>query len=269
MSVLHRIRSYPLFLYFMLAYLISWFFMVPLALAKQDFIEWPLGFSAHYLAAYGPVLSAVLVSALTSGKEGLRKLLGGMIYWKVRPVWWIIAVSPVILYFLMSALNYFLTGFFYNIKLLGEIKFFPNYGFWTLLLWILTYGLGEEVGWRGFALPRLQKNRSALSATIILWIFWSIWHIPAFFYLYESSILIPFLIGQFAGAIFFTWLFNSTAGSTLMVIIFHGTFNFITASKGGEGTVAAVLSSLIVIWSVTVIFLFKPSDLSHLKRQAA
>ncbi|MDZ7336120.1 MAG: CPBP family intramembrane metalloprotease [candidate division KSB1 bacterium] len=93
-------------------------------------------------------------------------------------------------------------------------------------LWLLTYGIGEETGWRGYALPRLQKNHSALSATVILWVFWALWHLSAFFYLYDPTIVIGFLLGVLAGAIVFTWLYNSTGGSILMVTLLHGVFNF-------------------------------------------
>lgn len=99
-------------------------------------------------------------------------------------------------------------------------------GLAALPLWILTFGIGEETGWRGFALPRLQRGRSALSATIILWVFWALWHLPLFFYSYEASILPGFLIGLLAGAITLTWLYNSTSGTILLVALWHGTFNF-------------------------------------------
>lgn len=261
------LKRHPLAAYFLLAYAVSWFFMIPLALTKQGLIDWPLPFSTHYLAAYGPFIAAFLVTFITSGKSGVKNLFKSIVKWNVKPVWWIVVISPILIYAILSVLNYFLEGSFYNQNLLGEIKYVPNWGIGAVLFWILTYGLGEEVGWRGFALPRLQTSRNALSATVFLWIFWSLWHLPAFFYLYDTSILIPFLIGQFSGAILFTWLFNSTSGSTLMVIIFHGTFNFITASKGGEGLVAAVLSTLVIVWAVLLIILYKPASLSHLEHR--
>jgi membrane protease YdiL (CAAX protease family) len=267
MVKLNWFKMHPLTTYFIVAYLISWFFMVPLALTKQGIIKWPFPFSTHYLAAYGPIISAVIVTLISSGKSGLKQLLKNVIKWKVQLAWWFIAITPIIAFLLLSVINKIVENSFYDIKLLGEIKFLPNYGIGALFIWVITFGLGEETGWRGFALPRLQKNRSALSATIILWIFWSLWHLPAFFYLYNTSIVLPFLAGQFAGTIFFTWLYNSTSGSILMVTIFHGAFNFVTASKAGEGLPAAVLSSLVILWAILVIIIFKPANLSHREKQ--
>lgn len=256
------VKSFSLIAYFLLAYFLSWTIMIPLALKKNGIINCPLPFSLHYLAAYGPFLSAVIITAATSGKSGLRKIFRGIFMWKVKLVWWLIVISPFIIYLFLSSLNYLITGSFYNFNLLGDIKFIPNFGAGAFLVWLLTYGLGEETGWRGFALPIMQKDRSALSATVTLWIFWSLWHLPAFFYLYDTAILIPFLIGQFAGAIIFTWLFNSTSGSTLIVIVFHGVFNFLTASKGGEGILAAMLSTIVIIGALLVLLICKPANLS-------
>jgi membrane protease YdiL (CAAX protease family) len=125
------------------------------------------------------------------------------------------------------------------------------------------------VGWRGYALPRLQKDRTALSATIILAVLWALWHLPQFFYLFDPAIAIGWVIGLFAGAIVFTWLFNSSSGSILIVAIWHGCFNFITASNAGNGILAAVVSTVVMVWAVVVIVLFKPKDLSKQERDIA
>jgi membrane protease YdiL (CAAX protease family) len=135
-------------------------------------------------------------------------------------------------------------------------------------LWILTFGIGEETGWRGFALPRLQNGRSAFSATLLLWVFWALWHLPLFFYSYDRSIIPGMLFGLLAGAITFTWLYNSTGGSVLMTAIWHGLFNYTTACTSCKtGLIAAVISTVVMVWAVVVVIWFKPADLAHARKQ--
>jgi membrane protease YdiL (CAAX protease family) len=256
----------PLAGYFLLAYGISWAIGIPLAITAR-WNQQPLPFSIHYLIAYGPMLSALIMTWLTDGLDGLKELLARILKWRVQPVWWLVAFSPLGLFAVFAIMKRFIQGEWMDFGLLGQVNFLPNLGLGALFLWIFTFGLGEEIGWRGYALPRLQKNRSSLSATLILSAFWAIWHLPQFFYLFDVTILLGWLFGLLAGAIVFTWLYNSTQGSILMVALWHGTFNFITASKAGEGVIAAVLSTLVIVWSVFIIVLFKPANLSHLEKQ--
>jgi len=87
--------------------------------------------------------------------------------------------------------------------------------------------------------------------------------LPQFFYLFDTSIAIGWVIGLFAGAIVFTWLFNSVEGSILIVAIWHGCFNYISASNAGNGLLAAVVSTIVMIWAVVVVFVYKPKTLSR------
>jgi membrane protease YdiL (CAAX protease family) len=261
--------SRNLIAYFTLAYAISWSIGVPLALGKQGIIPPILPLWAHYFVAYGPMLSALFATWVSQGQPGLRELGKRMIKWRVRPIWWIAALSPLIIGFVVVLILNLVTGSEINLSTLGEVKFLPPLGIGALVLWTLTFGIGEEVGWRGYALPRLQKDRTALSATIILAVLWALWHLPQFFYLFDPAIAIGWVIGLFAGAIVFTWLFNSSSGSILIVAIWHGCFNFITASNAGNGILAAVVSTVVMVWAVVVIVLFKPKDLSKQERDIA
>lgn len=252
-----------LIVYFVLAYVISWSIAIPLALEKQGMIRPILPYWTHYFVAYGPMLSALVITGVREGYGGIKELVQRIFKWNVRPIWWVAALSPLILGLPAGLiLNLVMPGRI-TLSSLGEVNFLPNIGMGALALWIFTFGFGEETGWRGFALPRLQKNRSALSATFILTILWALWHLPAFFYLFDPAIAIGWAIGLFAGAIVFTWLLNSSQGSILMVAIFHGCFNFITASDAGNGILAAVVSTVVMVWAALIIVLFKPQKLSN------
>jgi uncharacterized protein len=149
------------------------------------------------------------------------------------------------------------------------------FAFGAFLLWLLTFGLGEEIGWRGYALPRLQAHHNALTATLILGVVWTFWHVPAFFYkdtymamgLFAGLPLL--LISVIAASIVFTWLYNGTNGSLLIVTIFHGLFDFPSVSRAGGDSPAAIMSAGIMIWAVLIVILFKPANFSRKPKQVA
>ncbi len=256
-------RARNLIAYFVLAYALSWSIGIPLALAEQGVVDPLLPLWSHYLVAFGPMLSALILTWISQGKSGMQALGSRVIKWNVGPIWWLVAIAPLILGLVVSVILNLVAGISIKLSDLGEVNFLPPLGVGALVLWILTFGIGEEVGWRGYALPRLQNSRNALVATIVLAPLWALWHLPQFFYLFDPAIAIGWAIGLFAGALVFTWLFNSTGGSVLIVSIWHGCFNFVTASDAGEGILAAVVSTLVMIWAVAVILIFKPATLSH------
>ena len=261
-----KISSLPMF--FILAYALSWAVEIPLALKAQGLIDIPIPFALHYLAAFGPLLAAFIMTWHSNGMDGLRELVGRMFKWRMGAGWWLVALAPLLAYALVAIVLWFIQGHGPDIGALGQIDFLPNLGLGALFLWILTFGFGEETGWRGYALPRLQRGHSALTATIILWIFWALWHLPLFFFLYDPTILAGFLLGLLAGAITFTWLYNSTVGSILMVAIWHGAFNYVTGCITCKtGLEAAILSTLVMVWAVVVVIWFKPATLSRADKQ--
>jgi membrane protease YdiL (CAAX protease family) len=258
------VKRHALLVFFVLAFGLSWAVEIPLALQAHGLITVPIPWSLHYLAGYGPMLAAIIATAAAGGKEALQALFGRMIKWRVRPFWWLVALAPLVVYALLAAVLHFIQGQWSGFGALGLIEFLPDLGIGALLLWFLTFGLGEETGWRGFALPRLQQGRSALSATVILWVFWALWHLPLFFYLYKVTSIVGFLLGLLAGAVTLTWLYNSTGGSILLVAVWHGAFNFVTGCVACKaGATSAILSAFVMVWAVLLVVWFKPAALSR------
>ncbi|MBN8580145.1 MAG: CPBP family intramembrane metalloprotease [Anaerolineae bacterium] len=255
--------------YFFLAYAISWSIGIPLALIAQEKVNWEIPFAVHYLYSYGPMLAALIMTALTKGKSGMVDIFKRLTTWRMRPVWWLLALSPLPAYFLIVIVLRLIQGTWVDLSLLGQVNFLPNLGIGALFLWIFTYGIGEEVGWRGYALPRLQEKMSALNATLLLGVLWALWHLPIFFYVFDTAIAVGWFFGLMCGAILFTWMYNSTDGSLLAVALWHGSFNFITASGAGEGLGAAIMSTLVMIWAIVLIFIYKPANLSTREKQVA
>ena len=192
---------------------------MPLALEAQGALNLALPFWLHYCTAYGPLLAALLVTRVVSGPAGLRSLGRRMGQWRIGLGWLLFAaLSPIVLYLLLAVVLVALGGPSPTIAQLGAVNFLPNLGLMAWPLWILTNGVGEETGWRGFALPRLQQRHSALVATLILGVLWAGWHIPFFFYLpnYRAMGLAGFpgfALGIISAAIVFTWL--SLPGCTI------------------------------------------------------
>jgi uncharacterized protein len=253
--------------YFILAYAISWTVGIPLALIAQGKLNWQIPFYVHYLYAYGPMLAALIMTGLTKGKSGIGDIFKRLFQWHMRPIWWVVALSPLMGYFVIVVIQRLISGRWADLRLLGDVNFLPSLGAGALLLWVFTYGIGEEIGWRGYALPRLQEKMNALSATLVLGVLWALWHLPIFFYLFEPSIAVGWFFGLMSGAILFTWIYNSTDGSLMAVALWHGTFNFITASKAGDGLGAAIMSAMVMVWAVVLIFIYKPANLSMQKKQ--
>ena len=155
------VKHHALALYFILAYAISWAFMIPVALTAQGLVAWRAPYALYYLASFGPMASALIVSAIVEGRAGFRKLLGQLLRWRVPFRYYAFAIlAPFGLFSLAVILNRALTGVWLDFRLLGQIDYLPYLGIPGVLgLWFLPYGLGEEFGWRGFALPRLPMRR--------------------------------------------------------------------------------------------------------------
>jgi uncharacterized protein len=204
-------------LYYVLAYAFSWCAYVPLALQAQGrFSGVPEGL--HLAAAFGPLLAAFIVTATTGGRAGVRDLLSRMARWRIGWGWLVAAFSPAPVFAVVVLGMRLVTGTWEAASSFGQVAELPHLGWLSgWLAWTLTFGLGEETGWRGFALPRLQARYNARTASLILGLMWAFWHTPAFFYNYELSLfsVLAFLVGILAGTMVLTWLYNSTGGSVL------------------------------------------------------
>ena len=253
-------RRHPLAAYFVLAYAITWALVSPLDLEGVGLTDQLVRPAWHAFGALGPISSAFIVTAVVDGRSGIKELLGRMGHWDVGRTWLLLAVlSPFALFVLSAAISALLGSPLSGIIILGLEQL-------TSFSWIvgIFYGVGEEPGWRGFALPRLQKNRSALSATLILAVLWFFWHTPSFFYRYELGLegLVGFFFGLLAGAVWLTCLYNSTGGSVLMCILWHTAFNLVNLPDVVSDEILAITSVLVMVAAVAVVIVFRPRTLS-------
>jgi membrane protease YdiL (CAAX protease family) len=265
------VRRHPLSSYFFVAYAVSWSVAVPLALQARGVLPERLPWSLHYLTAFGPAAAALLIARL------LREPAPAAHRGKPRAVarrilWWTVGFgSPLLLFVIARAAARIAGQTVPTWTSLGHVNFLPELGLVAWGLWFVTSGVGEELGWRGFALPRLQRTHTAMTSTLLLAIGWAGWHLPAFFYVPSYTaiglrILPGFFLGVLAGAIVLTWLYNSSRGSVLAAVLWHASFNFVTASPNAGGRVAAVTSTLVMLWAIVVIWRYDWATLASSPR---
>ena len=249
--------------------------MIPVALSVQGLIQQQVPYALYYLASTGPAISALIVTVLAEGNAGVRHLLGRVLKWRVEFRYYAFAVLiPMALFMLAVLLNRVLTGAWPDFSLLGKADYLPYLGIPGVLgLWFLTYGMGEEIGWRGFALPHLQRNRPAAYAALWLGLLWAGWHLPAFFfrdtYMEMGLPGFPmFVVSIVFASVVFTWLYNSTGGSLWMVILFHVVFNWLSVSEAGGPFAASIMSVPIILWAIYVVRRYGEENASPVRKQA-
>jgi membrane protease YdiL (CAAX protease family) len=270
------IKRHTLLAYFVLTYAISWTIWAPIVASAQGWADWNVPYALYYFGSFGPLLSALIVTALTEGGAGVRDLFRRVFKFRVEFRYYAFAVlAPIVLFALAYISNRIATGGWSDLSLLGEADYLPPLSpLGVLGLWFLTYGFGEETGWRGFALPHLQKNRSAASATLILAMLWATWHLPAFFFrdTYVELGLLGFPVFAFMmifTTMVFTWLYNSTDGSVWIVIVFHAFFNWLSVSEAGGQFVAPIMSIPVVVWAFFIPRRFGMENCAPAKKQIA
>ena len=254
------IRKHPLVSYFVLAFAATWILVSPLVVIET----FPRGW--HVLGALGPATAALVVTAAVGGRPALAEFAGRILRWRVGAGWFLVSVfSPFLLFVLSTIIVRLLGGPWPDLGRLGPEELI-GFSFLAGLL----YGVGEESGWRGFALPRLQSGRSALVATLILTVFWALWHIPFFFYRFEFGAVqvVGFFVGLLAGAIWLTCLYNSTGGSILMAAAWHTTWNLVNQiAMVVSVEILSTMSAMVMILAVAVAVVFGPSTLSPRAKQ--
>jgi membrane protease YdiL (CAAX protease family) len=259
-NVRNWLGHHALATYFVLSLVLTWAIAIPLALTTQRLWDYPLSAGLHYLTALGPLLAALLVTSVTAGKPGLANMLERITRVRIGWRWWVIAAgSPVGLFALAALVARVAEGSWPDLSGLGTVNFLGDIGpTAALVLWIVTFGFGEETGWRGFALANLQRRHSVATATAVVAVIWAVWHAPFWFYLPSYQDLgiagTPgFFIGLFLGAILMTWLYNSTGGSIAAVAVWHALFNFFSGSQATDGLMNGVMSTAVAFWAVGIV----------------
>jgi uncharacterized protein len=225
------IKRQPQVVFWAIAYIVSFGGYALSLMYPSDF--WPF-------AIWGVALGGALVTGIADGRAGLKAFLSRIVRWRVGIQWYAIALLTP---FAVGAAAFGLT-LLTGTATFAEIQFpVGSQILMIYLLSLLTLGLGEEPGFRGFALPRFLVGRSAFAASLILGVLHALWHLPLVLG-GESHVLT--LLHPLCGAILFTWVFNHTNGSVLLAILLHAAAD---TSAGLFGSLfAGSNETLFVIW---------------------
>jgi len=210
------IKRHPLATFFILAYGLSWAAWVLIPLSPV--------FDAILNPSFGPLIAALLTSALTGGRAEVRAWWRCLVRWRGGLGWYALALLlPLAINGAAAALAVLLGASQPSAAMIAR---WPEL-FIALPLYLVGGGpLGEEPGWRGFARPRLQEGRSALAASLILGILVAGWHLPLVFAGRQPAAI---LLATCAAQIIYTWLANQANGSVLIVMLAH-------AAQGASGS---------------------------------
>jgi uncharacterized protein len=262
----HWLRDHPTIVYLLLTFGITWSIAATAMLASDWFTAVFGGLNSRapmfYLAVWAPNIAALAVTALISGWSGITELFARLIRWRVRPWVWIAALG-------------FHPALMLVVELIG-LSFgdpLPTTANWHILAAGLVYlplialgPLGEELGWRGFLLPRLLDRMKPLSAAMIVGAIWMVWHLPAFFMsgVPQSNMSLPiFMIGGMAFNVFITWLFLNARHSILIAgIIPHAIAN---AWGDAMGPMTWINAGVLVAGAVLLVWLVGLRDISNPK----
>jgi len=255
-----RERSWigPIALYVALVGALSWGWWLPIALTGGTVRRgdaWP----THVSGLLGPMIAAIVATALLGGRPGLRALGAGMARWRVGWRWWGVALSPLALAVASLPIVRVVDGAWPAWSDFGRFNGLPATG--PVVMWLLITvlnGFGEETGWRGYLLPHLQRQLSPLAATAVVAAIWALWHLPTFFILasyqdFAPPMLLGFLVGLASGAVVLTWLYNRSGGSVLLVATWHGTYNLVSGTDGAEGMMQVVVSALVIALAIHLV----------------
>jgi membrane protease YdiL (CAAX protease family) len=245
-SLLKRmVIDHPLVAFFVLAFVGAWIVLLPTVLFESGFGLIPISLPEPAVMLFfipaamaGPTLAAFVVTRMVEGKEGTRELLRRRILrWRVGVQWYLIAIFGVpVVYFVAAS---FVLGMAPLDALIEKWPLlFTSYLPKVVMLFFLV-SLWEEIGWMGFALPRLQDKYGPLMASVVVGVLWALWHLPAYFgstQVVEEKVglgdldrllyLLPLLmLLAIFTRIVMTWLFNSAMGSVVIITLFHAGWN--------------------------------------------
>jgi uncharacterized protein len=204
-------------LYFALAFGITWLVQLPAVLAHHGILPGP---EEQYMnpagfGLFGPMIAALIAARVEGGRGGAGTFWRSIWKWRVSPVWYVVALAfPAVGYVIVRAAAGFVVAD------PGPWLFPP--GDAQRVAAMIIAPIGEEIGWRGFALPRLQERYRRVTAAAILGALWGLWHLMMYLMADVSlPILLASIVFLIPGSMVMSWLYNRSGGSAFIAILAH------------------------------------------------
>lgn len=260
---LDRVRDRPIVAFVGLAFLLSWAAWLPLLAAVQGWIPMKPWSGLHLLGGLGPAAAALVVVGLTQGRPGLLSLGRRLVAWRGRRRAWAFALLvPPVLLAVAAPLSAWADGSspaglnWSSFGASSEFASLPLAVWWIVNL--VFYGIGEEVGWRGFLQPRLERRHSVVTSAGLVSVPWAMWHLPLFGITpsYRAMPLVGFLgfaASIWVGSWIFAWLSHLGRGSLLVVVVFHAWFDIVTTSPLGPALLQTLMGVAITLLGLLVL----------------
>ena len=270
-SFTNQAKKYPIPIFFLLTFLLSWTLWLPIGLLAPK-----LFLLTVIPGMWAPTISAILLTGLAEGKAGIRVFLGRLLKWRVGFKWYLVVLfGTAVIAYAAVGINLLFGGDIPEISLpvgaprealfiVLPIVFFVN----------IFFGgpLAEDIGWRGYILPKLKERTNALYASLIIGVAWVLWHIPFFIFPegYSAVGSIPFVwfaLMTIAWSVLFAWVYINTE-SILMPVLFHASINTTLGSLGvlgqSSGDLLPVILNTIITWlAVTIVIIRLGKDLKR------
>ncbi|HBI03956.1 MAG TPA: hypothetical protein DDY49_08015 [Paenibacillaceae bacterium] len=233
--------------------LISWTIEFPLVINEQ--LGWSLFVlpAQHYISAFGPFLAAISTMFIFGGFSGVKSFFVARFFTRTSLLWYLFALGVPIAFFMISL---FIQNIITGHGGLVELPWIEWLGIW--LLWIFTFGIGEETGWRGFVLPEFQMKYSPMLAAFFVAVFWALWHLPYFFedhgFMGMSALMIAgWFLGLVFGSLLLSWMFNKSGQNAWIPALWHGTYNTVLQFSSVDSWIPSLVTAMVIIFTSFVV----------------
>lgn len=247
-------------MFLIVAFAVTWAIWLPLLVQAQtgwlEQLPW-----TFFLASVGPLCGAVSASLWQGGLRGLTTWARRTFSMRFRWVWCLAGVGMPVAYVAIAWVTVFvMMGAWPDATEFGVTEKLPGL-LWPMvaLVWVLTFGLGEEAGWRGCLLPTLTRWMPAFWSAVLVGGVWVIWHVPAFFfnptYMAMGGAAVGWVLALVCGSYLLAWITIGARWSIIPVLLWHAGFDLFTAADQSAGVIASTISAIVMVQGVVCAWL--------------